>query len=222
MFTKNGFDNRAAFEEKYALYGDMLYRLGIVYFGPEKDDLCKEAMEEAFLWLLKRKKDFKDSDEERLELLKHMVLICESKSGRKPKLAPQMEGETSPDDSFSESMDMLEAVYGLPNKYKPVLHLAFYKDMDVNHISKILSIPKSIIKKLLTKGIELMEMVMERKLDRDYYCRMVNEHNVPSNIREDVYSCITEGKPHVKTYLSPVQKAKAVLAAIAIAALSSN
>jgi len=145
--TKNTFD------EKYSLYGSMLYRLGIVYLG--KDEYVIEAMQETFLWLFKGKKAFKDSDEERLELLKHMVLICESRSRRKPKKTSQTEEGVSIGTSFPESMDMLEALYGLPNKYKPVLHLTLYENLDVYHISKILSIPKFIIKNFLQRELSL-------------------------------------------------------------------
>jgi len=62
-------------------------------------------------------------------------------------------------------------------------------------------------------------MVLERKLDRDYYCRIMNGYVAPLHMKEDIWFYITERNPHVKTYLSPVQKCKAALATIAIPAL---
>lgn len=219
MFAKKSFNNKSYFEDKYALYGDMLYRLGLIYFGPGKDYLCQEAMSEAFLWLITRKKGFKNPEKEKMELIGYMVLICESKSRRKPNSEPQMEEEMSVYTSFSESMDILDAIYRLPSKYKPVLHLALFEDLDESQISKILSIPCAVVNKLLVRGTELMEIVLEKSLSRDCYCRMMNECKTPPGMKEEIYLYLTEGKPHVKTYLSPRQKVIAALAAIAIAAL---
>ncbi len=220
MRTKKSFNNKAVFDEKYALYGDMLYKLGIIYFGPgNNNQTCQEAMVEAFLWLLTRKKEFKTPEEEKLELLRHMVLICESKSRRKSKTVPEEEKGMSEDALYSESIGMLEGIYGLPGKYKPVLHLALYEGLDIPCISKILYITRPIVKKLLVKGTELMEMVLERKLDCEYYHHMLEECWPSPEIKEAIYLYLTEGKPHVATYLSPWQKGKAALAAIAIAAL---
>lgn len=217
MHSKN-INNIDFFNEKYPLYSSMLYKLGLVYLGT--DGYAREAMDEALLWLLTRKKSFKDPYEERLELIRHMILICEIKSRRKPGNMPEMEEETSHGTSLSDSMNILEAIYGLPKKYKPVLHLALYENLDVHQISKILYRPTFVIKRLLAKGTELMEMVLERKLYKDHYCRMMNEFRVPSYIKEEVYLYLTEGKPHVKAYLSHVQKVTAALGIIAVAVLS--
>lgn len=220
MFNKKSYNNKAFFEEKYGLYGDMLYKLGIIYFGPgENNQVCQEAISEAFLWLLTRKKGFKSSEKERLELIKHMVLICKSKSRKESKRIPGEKKENSEDAClYSESTFMLEAAYGLPIKYKPVLHLYFHEGLDITHISKMLSIPIPVVDNLISKGTELMEMVMECKLDKKCYCSIFDGCRIPSDIKEEIYLYLTEGKPHVKAYLSPLQKVAAVLIAMAVIA----
>jgi DNA-directed RNA polymerase specialized sigma24 family protein len=218
MYTKNIFDDKALFEVKYTLYGDMLYKLGIIYFGLGKNNqMCQEAISEAFLWLLTRRKTFKNPEKERIDLIRHMVLICESKRKRKSKNLTQTEEETFENSScFSEATDMLETVKSLPNKYKSVVHLALYEKLDLSSISRLIYIIEPIVKNRLKKGIELMEMTMEKEVSMPYYFSMLAQLEPPEHMKEELLYYLSSTHK-TKKYLTLLQKAEIILSTAAVA-----
>lgn len=210
--------SRSSFDEKYALYSSMLYRLGFVYFS--SDEYVREAMQEAFAWLFSSKKSFKTTEKEKQQLLCHMILICEHKSKEFLNNTYNKQEACDEDACTTEESELLEAVEGLPLKYKSIVHLYLYESISLSEISRLLYKIEPVIKKQLEKGIEFIEMVMEKKLDMDYYCSVLSQLQPQAEIQEELYQYLTSSH-RVRKYHSLMSKYIASLAAVIIIALSA-
>jgi len=147
------------FIEKYKLYGNMLYRLSMVYLYNHMD--CEDVLQDAFIKLLYNSPEFNNEEHERRWLLRVCINCCKDKikdKWRKEKLPLD---ENIYFTKVVEDYHLPETIMGLPNKIKAPLHLYYYEGYMVSEISEILGISNSAVKMRLKRGRERLKLELE-------------------------------------------------------------
>lgn len=65
--------------------------------------------------------------------------------------------ENTPVFENEEESDLFDAVMELPEKYRIVIHLFYYEDMEIKEISKVLGISESNVKVRLSRGRKMLK-----------------------------------------------------------------
>lgn len=147
------------FTEKYQLYGDMLYRLSMVYLNNPMDS--EDVMQDAFMKLLTKAPDFADSEHEKRWLLRITINCCKNKLKEKWRRSKQSLVEGMYHLDTKEEYNLAEMIASLPHKLKAPIHLYYYEGYKVAEISQILNIGVSAVKMRLKRGRELLRLELE-------------------------------------------------------------
>lgn len=152
-------------------YSKGLMRLCYVYL---KDyQLAEEAAWDTLLRAYRKYNSFRRESSEKTWLIRIAVNICKSymrKSYMREKpdneyisLAYTSQGFTDSTYSSEESIDLLNAVYSLPVKYKEVILLHYYQEFSVNQISKILHEKENTISVRLKRAREMLKYLYKEE-----------------------------------------------------------
>jgi RNA polymerase sigma factor (sigma-70 family) len=147
------------FHEKYSLYGDMLFRICMVYLGNKED--VEEVMQESFIKLLYNCPKFTNNEHEKAWLIRVTINICKDMLRSVwHKRVIQMNNiknyyDTPPD------IHIMEEILKLPAKYKAVIHLYYFEDYSIKQISETLKISDSAIKMRLKRGRDILKIQLE-------------------------------------------------------------
>ena len=144
------------FSTKYDMYGNMIYKICVVYLADTS--LSEDVTQEVFIKLFYYSPEFNDSEHEKRWIIRVTINLCKDTlkkiSARKTvPLEDQREIALHQTDD-----DISEIIFNLPPKYKDVIHLHYYEGYSVNEISKILHISTSAVKMRLKRGRELLKI----------------------------------------------------------------
>jgi RNA polymerase sigma factor (sigma-70 family) len=147
------------FSEKYNLYGDMLFRVCMVYLGNKED--VEEAMQEAFIKLIYNCPKFNNKEHEKAWFIKITINICKDmlRSLWHKRVVKMNKIEIyydSPSDIY-----IMEEILKLPTKYKGVIHLYYFEGYSITEISEILKITESAVKMRLKRGRDILKIELE-------------------------------------------------------------
>ncbi|MBR3032544.1 MAG: sigma-70 family RNA polymerase sigma factor [Clostridiales bacterium] len=172
--TSNGFKQSLDVEELFRLYGNDVLRMCNVYL--RKQSLAEDAFQDVFVKVMTRSDSYRgDSDIKYwilsiarnvcLDYLKSSYMkrtsfmgdlldktkpVSEEKKRIKPLPGNQVEERLI--DAMDTSNPLLDAVQKLPAKYKDVILLRFYFDMDNEAIAKQLGITESTVRSRLMRA----------------------------------------------------------------------
>jgi len=147
------------FGETYLLYGKMLYRIAMIHLGNKED--AEEAMQETFAKLLYKSPEFNDQEHMKAWLIRVITNQCKNMSGsiwRRRVVSLEKMNEIFESES---DRTIVEHVMALPFKFKAVIHLYYYEDYTVSHISEILQISESAVKMRLQRGRQRLKLELE-------------------------------------------------------------
>lgn len=147
------------FSEKYNLYGNILFRVCMVYLGNKED--VEEALQEAFIKLIYYCPKFNNNEHEKAWFIKITINICKDML-RSPwrKRVVKMENIETYYDNTSD-IHIMEEILKLPIKYKGIIHLYYFEDYSVKEISEILKITESAVKMRLKRGRDILKIELE-------------------------------------------------------------
>ena len=152
-------------------YLDSVYRVAVNYSKNIQD--AGDAVQNAFLKLLKTDMVFSDEEHIRRWLIKVTINECKSfwrklsrhstssldelyANGYEPLAASQGEYNTA-----DRARELLDAVMHLPAKYSIVVHLYYYEGYSVEEISKMVGISKSNVQIRLMRGRTMLKESLE-------------------------------------------------------------
>ncbi len=152
-------------------YLDSVYRVAINYSKNAQD--ASDAVQNAFLKLIKTDMVFSDEEHIRRWLIKVTINECKSfwrklsrhsvssldelyDSGYELPAASQNEYNT-----IARARELWDAVIHLPAKYSIVIHLYYYEGYSVDEISKMVSISKSNVQIRLMRGRTMLKKSLE-------------------------------------------------------------
>ena len=151
-----------AFEAKYQLYGDMLYKIAFVYLGNHHD--AEDALQEVFIKLLYGSPSFKDVEHEKAWLIRVTQNKCLDMLRSSAKKNVSAGDITLADGARTDSdtrLDVIKQVAALPAKYKTAVLLYYYYGHSVNEISRTLKISSSAVKQRLKRAREVLKIELE-------------------------------------------------------------
>ena len=143
-------------------YGNLLWRTGIMMLGEPQD--VQDMIQEVLLKYMQKRPVFHDAEHEKAWLLRVAVNLCRDmlrlRSRRRyfpiDELEPEAVGSTD-----AESMEILEEIAMLPQKWKSVLLLHYIEGYSLKEISEILDVSENAVKKRMQRAKEALRRRME-------------------------------------------------------------
>ncbi len=145
--------------EKYA---DMVYRLALSRTRNKENS--EDVFQEVFLRVSKRLPDFESEEHEKAWLIRVTINcsknIINSKWNRIVDILEQ--------DLKQDEIKMDEVYYDvlrLPQKYRTVIHLFYYENLQIKEISDILNTKETTVKTWLSRGRQKLKNILEGGID---------------------------------------------------------
>lgn len=146
------------FEQVYAAYGEMLYRLAALYLGSAGE--AEDVLQDVFVKLLSQRRPFHDEEHRKRWLIRVTVNLCKDRlrSARRRETVPLEEWDLM---GREEDREILSLVLGMPEIYRAAVHLHYYEGYTVEEIGRILGLSASAVKMRLKRGREYLRLEME-------------------------------------------------------------
>ncbi len=145
-------------------YGNDVYRVAFVIL--KSKELAEDVYQETFLRVCRSFSSYRGESSEKTWITSIAVNICRDymRSAWKKRVVVTDEFPTQSSDSDteeiiekrSEKQALIKAIMKLPNKYREIIHLYYYQEMDVKDIAGILKIPGGTVKSRLFKARNLL------------------------------------------------------------------
>lgn len=147
----------AEFEAFYERHWKYVYRLCFTYMKSSAE--AEDCAEDVFVKVLTEGFEFNDEVHERKWLTVAAINLCKDRlKGWKRKAVMLIDDEpelAAPEKE--DRSDVLEAVLGLPNKYKDVVWLYYYEGYQTDEIAEILGSPPSTIRNRMRDARKLLK-----------------------------------------------------------------
>lgn len=145
-------------EEAVRRYADMVYRLAVVNTRDkyEADDIFQEV----FLKLFHHKDSIISEEHLKAWLIRVTLNQCRSmavNSWNKRRISLDAVMEMVDESDTEDYTEVYEAVRELPEKYREIIHLFYYEELQINEIAQILNRNKATVKTQLARGRKLLK-----------------------------------------------------------------
>ncbi|MCM1252400.1 MAG: RNA polymerase sigma factor [Clostridium sp.] len=144
-------DNRI--ENIITIYGDLLYRTGIMILGNPQD--VQDVLQEVMLKVLQKKPEFRDSEHEKAWLLRVTINLCKDmlRFRRRHQYLPLDElGIEAADAADTADRQLIQEIMMLPPGWKIVLLLHYVEGYSLKEIADILAISENAVKKRMQRA----------------------------------------------------------------------
>ena len=158
VYTVKGVDEVDLSEAVFKKHGNRLYRTAIAIVGSKAE--AEDIVHDAFIKMLENPQSFASPDHEAAWLIRVTVNLCKNRlrshwwKGRVPLL------DSHPAQN-SHQQEVMEAVLGLPSKYRGVIHLFYYEGYSTKEIAEITQQKESTVRQQLTRARRLLKDVLE-------------------------------------------------------------
>lgn len=142
-------------------YSDTIYRIAFNITCNREDalDVCQEV----FLRLVKNRRKIRDDAHLKAWLIRVCVNCARSNASQAYK-KHRASIENASELSYTDNHDsMIEIVMQLPEKYRTVIHLFYYDELEISEIANALSITKSGVKSRLSRARAMLKKIIERE-----------------------------------------------------------
>ncbi len=159
----------ADIQRVYRQHVDAVYRVCYGFMKNNAD--AEDAVQETFLKLLQcgESQVFENEQHERAWLIVTASNICKNnlKSWTRQKRKEVEDMGELPEESEDkrESNPVLDAVLGLPEKYKAAIYLYYYEEYSTVEIAKALGKKESTVRSLLRRGRAILEKKLGGEAD---------------------------------------------------------
>lgn len=147
------------FKEKYDLYANDLYIISYGYLNSKDDAL--DIVQDVFLKYLDYDKAFKDLNHEKYWLIRVTINLCKDYLRKKKRIITDDEYISNLGDKKSNQDILKYEIGNLPQKYKDVIILYYYKSYSVKQIADALKISDSNVRKRLERARNILKERIE-------------------------------------------------------------
>lgn len=139
------------------LYGDMVRRICLVHLKNHAD--TEDIFQTVFLKYLLYPSDFQNAEHEKAWLIRVTINACRDllRSAFRKKTVSLDRLADQPAALTEDSREVLEAVLGLPAKYRDVIYLYYYENYTAPEIGQILKKNPNTIYTLLNRGKKILK-----------------------------------------------------------------
>ena len=145
-------------------YGDAILRLAYSYLHSRTD--AEDVLQDTLVQYLTGRPEFAGPEHEKAWLLRVAINLCKNQLSAPWKRRWEALDENQPCFDQEESA-VLEAVEGLPVKYREVIHLFYYEDYSVAQIGRILKKNESTVRSLLYRARKMLKEYMKEGWELD-------------------------------------------------------
>ncbi len=145
-------------------YSDMVYRTA--YHALCERDSAEDITQEVFLKLMQTLPDFESDEHEKAWLLRVTLNMCKTYN-RKIYSHPSeelSENLAAPQKQIGEN-PVLDAVMGLPEKFRTVVYLYYFEGYKVAEISEMVGKNQNTVMSLLMRARKRLKSVLEEDFD---------------------------------------------------------
>ena len=153
---KKLFKKREAVDVEEALhtYGDMVYRLALVQMKNRSE--AEDVFQEVFLRLVRYKERIDGQEHLKAWLIRVTVNCCRKQfhSAYRRRTVP-IDREIGSEQTYEMDLPgdpVYDAVLGLPDDYRSVIHLFYYEQYSVHEIAEILDLSETAVKTRLSRA----------------------------------------------------------------------
>ncbi len=168
MYSRSGTIDDGYIRYILETYSATIIRLCYTYVKNQSDaeDMAQEVMVE----LMRRGEPFDDPDYERAWLLRTAVNKCKNllKSGWVKRTVPLEDEYTEYDKNLEHKEDyniVTQAVLGLPEKYRTVIHLHYINGLSIKEISEIVGKNTATVGTQLARGRDMLKKMLKGEID---------------------------------------------------------
>ena len=141
-------------EEALHTHGDMVYRLALVQMKNRSE--AEDVFQEVFLRLVRYKHRIEGQEHLKAWLIRVTVNCCRKQfdSAYRRKTVP-IDREIPAEQSYEMDIPgnpVYDAVLGLPEEYRSVIHLFYYEQYSVREIAEILDLSENAVKTRLSRA----------------------------------------------------------------------
>lgn len=138
-------------------YADMVYRLAMLNTRDKYE--AEDVFQEVFLKLFNYQESISSEEHLKAWLIRVTVNQCRSLAvtvWNKRRVSLDAVPETAVEDEKEDYSEVYEAVKELPDKYREVIHLFYYEELQIKEIAAILDRNEATIKTQLARGRQLL------------------------------------------------------------------
>ena len=151
------------FDEKYALYSDLVFRIAFVYLKNRAD--AEDVLQEVFVKLFYKAPAFAATAAEKAWIVKVTVNCCKNVQSNFWKRKIDLTDTFADIPDFSgEDRTVMEELMALAPHYRTVIYLHYIEGYGINEIAHILKISPSAVKMRLSRGREKLKKSLQEDL----------------------------------------------------------
>ncbi|MBR6172538.1 MAG: RNA polymerase sigma factor [Eubacterium sp.] len=148
--------------EIYNRHSKMLYRICFAYMKNAAD--TEDAVQETFFRLIRKGPAFKSSEHEKAWLIRTAENICKNMLKHWWRKREDLEAHMELYTEDKDTVDILSAIFNLPDKYKTVVYLYYFEGYNNAEIAEILKKPSSTIRNHLREA----RLLLRDRLDDSF------------------------------------------------------
>ncbi|EMR06460.1 RNA polymerase sigma factor CnrH [Bhargavaea cecembensis DSE10] len=168
--AETGAGHRELFDSLVRQHADELKRIAYIYVHDRAE--CEDIVQEVFISCYKNLGNFRQESEYKTWLIRITINKCKDHHRKwsfrnlvyKPVIGLFKTGPSAEEKLMGRhhSQEMIGRISALPAKYKEILILYYYQDMDVSEIAEVLELNVSTVKTRLQRGRESLKRSLER------------------------------------------------------------
>ncbi len=132
------------------LYGDLLYRTGIMILGNPQD--VQDVLQEVMLKVLQKRPEFHDSEHEKAWLLRVTINLCKDMLRFRFRHQYVQIDELEIETVDTDDRQLLQEIIQLPPRWRVVLLLHYVEGYSLKEIADILSVSENAVKKRMQRA----------------------------------------------------------------------
>ncbi len=132
------------------LYGDLLYRTGIMILGNPQD--VQDVLQEVMLKVLQKMPEFHDSEHEKAWLLRVTINLCKDILRFRFRHQYIQIDELEIEAVNTDDRQLLQEIIQLPPRWRIVLLLHYVEGYSLKEIADILSVSENAVKKRMQRA----------------------------------------------------------------------
>ncbi|WP_316568795.1 sigma-70 family RNA polymerase sigma factor [Neobacillus sp. YIM B06451] len=174
MFIQESIDveitNEVLLNQLMLKYGAELKRIAYLYVNDQIE--CEDIIQEVFITFYKNMAKFRHEASYKTWLIRITINKCKDHRKRwsiknliyKPEIHPLNTSQSSENMFIQQqhSNEIIEQIASLSGKYKEVLILYYYQEMNMREIGEVLNISINTVKSRLLRGKEALQSKLER------------------------------------------------------------
>ena len=150
---------RETFTELVLASERTLYKVSMSMLKNETD--CEDAVQTAILTAYQKLDTLKNETFFKTWLVRILINVCNKQLNHNKRFVNIQEYMETVPPSSEINIDVKIALEGLPIKIREVVVLYYIEEFSVKEIKSILNIPEGTVKSRLSKGRELLKLVLE-------------------------------------------------------------